>query len=1202
MLESDHLDSILERIRADTHSDAYIQVLRQALQEGQLALATGERAVAVGGDMNDSVIVTGEGNVVHIFKSPDAEIIRRVFQQVMASVVPRAVLTHVEFSARAEQASLASHQGPLAGREAVIEQFRAQLAGPTRVILLHGSGGIGKTRLLLTLPDAVSEGTSVWYVRTEAESIDRDLAVWDSNGQQVIVVDDAHRFAPLAHLREALVNPELAGKVKLVLATRGVFKETVLYQLGPFPGDQICEIGLEALTNADIDRLLQNPPHAIADQALRHALVRMAEGSPLLAAIGARLAQRGASVMGLTRDQVLTHYLDLIILDLAEAGYDERYMSYLQVLAALGTLDLGNRSLRERVQQVVGISPSEEDLIVGRLVSTGLVERYWMTLKIASEVLADHILIHHFFDRKTRRADYQRQIIEPFLALKPKEILTNLAEAEVKGESLDAGSLLGQKLDELRRIVTYEGNIARWNVLHWLEDVAYLRPDDILAIVAPIIDGPEQPPAASQDGWLRFEIAHERVLDKAVDVLSHTIYSGSLRDAVIYLHKLATYHSEANEYVRVREKARKALVEIAAFKPHKPYGIQVTLLEVIEVWLARDFEGNIGLSLALIQPMLSMQFFNTEANPTTPFSISFQRGVLRPNEFLRQIRDRALDILYKAYHRASNLSERLKIVQALDEAVPHIAPSFQVSAEDRAWLEPDCMRTARFLFEVVIPEAELPVVDAVAKWLWQAQRFGGYQGDELERLQQQLREHRLYQLYRVLIGWHRSAEDDDPTNWRAVEQRRQQAVDRYLEGLSPATMERASRDLEIIAEQVRSVGETGTNWFIVLLRKLGEGYPDLARQLIERAVAEDLTLKHHLGFVIAGLRHGASDMAWAYIEAWLTSEDPTLWLAVASSYPFVDWRDIQTREWDVLRHLTAKGAASVDFQVIGLTWRLAPHNPDLAIELLKILAARGDEGILRYVAVALTWPDDTPDGWAIKFANPQDYLDILHNFERLPSLDDRVQECLDRLGQVDPMHVIDFIEQRIDNTPERHARGEQYDAIPFELSHAFESIGSSPAYVDILCRVRDWMLREDFLFRYEAPRILKGLAGGLQTPLYGVLLEWVESDDIRKLKEVASILREYNVGGPFYDLCREIICRTDEELILGSIVAAIGSTPEEGGWGGMSHFHTQRLEEVSPWLRDENFRVRHFAERMRQSLQRELEREQALEEFERRQW
>ena len=140
------------------------------------------------------------------------------------------------------------------------------------------------------------------------------------------------------------------------------------------------------------------------------------------------------------------------------------------------------------------------------------------------------------------------------------------------------------------------------------------------------------------------------------------------------------------------------------------------------------------------------------------------------------------------------------------------------------------------------------------------------------------------------------------------------------------------------------------------------------------------------------------------------------------------------------------------------------------------------------------------------------------------------------------------------------------------------------------------MLREDVWFRHEAARVLKSVAGGLQTPLYGVLMGWVESDDTRKLREVASVLREFNVGDPFYALCREIICRTDDELILDSIAAAVGSTPEEGLWGGLSQFHRQRLEEISPWLQDESFRVRCFAERICQSLQRQLEREQTLEE------
>jgi hypothetical protein len=224
------------------------------------------------------------------------------------------------------------------------------------------------------------------------------------------------------------------------------------------------------------------------------------------------------------------------------------------------------------------------------------------------------------------------------------------------------------------------------------------------------------------------------------------------------------------------------------------------------------------------------------------------------------------------------------------------------------------------------------------------------------------------------------------------------------------------------------------------------GTLDLGNQALREQVqqAEGLTLKHHLGFVIAGLRRGAPDMAWAYVEPWIASDDPTLWLAVASSYRFADWNSLQTREWEVLRHLASRGATSVDLEILDLSRQFAPHNPDLAIELLKMLAARADESVLGYVAMALTWPDKTPDGWAVEFANPQDYLDILHNFERLPSLDDHVLACLDRLGRTDPMQVIDFLEKRIGNTAERRARGDHYDAIPFECSDVFESIRSSP--------------------------------------------------------------------------------------------------------------------------------------------------------------
>jgi hypothetical protein len=71
--------------------------------------------------LTDAIVTTGDGNVVCVFKGSDAETIRKIVQQVLESATPRGLLTHAEFSGRAEQAALISHQGALVGRETVLE-------------------------------------------------------------------------------------------------------------------------------------------------------------------------------------------------------------------------------------------------------------------------------------------------------------------------------------------------------------------------------------------------------------------------------------------------------------------------------------------------------------------------------------------------------------------------------------------------------------------------------------------------------------------------------------------------------------------------------------------------------------------------------------------------------------------------------------------------------------------------------------------------------------------------------------------------------------------------------------------------------------------------------------------------------------------------------------------------------------------------
>src|SRR5262245_23381624 len=58
------LKGAIERLVANTASAEDRVQVQAALAAGILSMATGERAVAVGGDANGAVIMTGDGNVV----------------------------------------------------------------------------------------------------------------------------------------------------------------------------------------------------------------------------------------------------------------------------------------------------------------------------------------------------------------------------------------------------------------------------------------------------------------------------------------------------------------------------------------------------------------------------------------------------------------------------------------------------------------------------------------------------------------------------------------------------------------------------------------------------------------------------------------------------------------------------------------------------------------------------------------------------------------------------------------------------------------------------------------------------------------------------------------------------------------------------------------------------------------------------------
>jgi len=86
MLIADELRAALERLAAGSGTDADWQALQRALLAGQITLATGDRALALSGGATDSVITTGDGNVVVIFKGCDADAIQQIIRKELEDI------------------------------------------------------------------------------------------------------------------------------------------------------------------------------------------------------------------------------------------------------------------------------------------------------------------------------------------------------------------------------------------------------------------------------------------------------------------------------------------------------------------------------------------------------------------------------------------------------------------------------------------------------------------------------------------------------------------------------------------------------------------------------------------------------------------------------------------------------------------------------------------------------------------------------------------------------------------------------------------------------------------------------------------------------------------------------------------------------------------------------------------------------------
>jgi hypothetical protein len=138
------LKGALERLVAGGATSRDREELRGALAVGTLSVATGERAVSVGGNITNTIVVTGDGSLVLRVDGSGAAAIDRLLERMNPAPLHQLPADIPDF----------------AGRDAQVERLLRLLSipgGRAAIVAIDGMGGLGKTTLAVHVAHRLTE-------------------------------------------------------------------------------------------------------------------------------------------------------------------------------------------------------------------------------------------------------------------------------------------------------------------------------------------------------------------------------------------------------------------------------------------------------------------------------------------------------------------------------------------------------------------------------------------------------------------------------------------------------------------------------------------------------------------------------------------------------------------------------------------------------------------------------------------------------------------------------------------------------------------------------------------------------------------------------------------------------------------------------------------------------------------------------------
>ena len=407
---------------------------------------------------------------------------------------------------------------------------------------------------------------------------------------------------------------------------------------------------------------------ALARQALGSAQAHLAQqlaaatrDCPLVTVVGGKLlAQKALSPALLERDEefrfaVLNRFRDEMLGRIGQEN-SRFYRALLELISVTAPfylddkdyLGLASAYLKDNLEDPKETAPERLAIAIGELEKIGLLLRRGRSLRIAPDVLGDHILANLCIAPNGVPTGAAEKLFDRFVDHSPERVLRNLAELDWRVEQFS-----GKRIDLLAKIwkkieqdFLGANSHGRHRLLTVVKAAAYFQPGEALRFVRlayDVLRRPEEPKETEI-----FPLSNDDLMTELAPTLQNAAYSlNYLQECCEFLWRLGRSDSRAlNPFP---EHAIRILQSLAEYNPNKPLVFNEVVLDCLDSWLqdpgAFDFAHS---PLSIVDEFLEKSGDVSKSEGAmivvSPFLI--------PPKATRRIRSRVIQILRRSAKNA----------------------------------------------------------------------------------------------------------------------------------------------------------------------------------------------------------------------------------------------------------------------------------------------------------------------------------------------------------------------------------------------------------------------------------------------------------------------------------------------------------------------------------------------------------------------